>query len=236
MVKTKKKIRHIAFIMDGNGRWAKSRGLKPLDGHNKGADTVSNVINYASGLGIRYITFYAFSTENWKRPLSEVTGLLKLLGKSIEDNLQSYLDRGFRVRILGRKNKVPLGLLNKLKNAEKLSVANKKMDIIIAFNYGSRLEIADAAKQIAKDVASGKLRPSKINEKVFAKYLYQPEIPDPDLLVRTSGEFRLSNFLLWQLSYSELYFTEKLWPDFDKDDFNKAIDNYYSRERRYGGR
>jgi undecaprenyl diphosphate synthase len=236
MALSEKKLKHIAFIMDGNGRWAKSRGLKALEGHHKGSDTVSKVINYSSEAGIRYITFYAFSTENWLRPPLEVAGLMRLLGKSIDDNIQGYLERGFRVRILGRKNKIPLSLIKKLENAEKLSVNNTNMDIIIAFNYGGRAEIADAAKKIAKDVSAGVLKPSKVNEKLFSKYLYQSEVPDPDLLIRTSGEYRLSNFMLWQLSYSELYFTDTLWPDFGKDEFNNALDTFYMRERRYGAR
>jgi len=231
-----KKLKHIAFIMDGNGRWAKKRGLEAVAGHQAGTDTVIRVLNLAYDAGVEYLTFYAFSTENWKRPLIEVNGLMKILEQAIDKNMDEFIERGFRIRMLGRKNRIPLKVIRKLNNAVKKSASNKQMNIMIALNYGGRTEIADAAKRIAEKVVKGEIKTNKINEKIFSDHLYIPDVPDPDLMIRTSGECRISNFLLWQLSYSELYFTDVLWPDFNDRDFKKALDAYYSRERRYGAR
>jgi undecaprenyl diphosphate synthase len=231
-----KSLKHIAFIMDGNGRWAKQRGLEPVAGHQAGTDTVIKVMNLAQDAGVEYLTFYAFSTENWKRPLKEVNGLMKILENAIDENMDDFIERGYRIRMLGRKNRIPLKVIRKLNNAVKKSASNRQMNIMIALNYGGRTEITDAAKKIAVKVSKGELKVRNINEAIFAEHLYLPDMPDPDLMIRTSGEYRLSNFLLWQLSYSELYFTDTLWPDFGEEDFNKALDVYYARDRRYGAR
>jgi len=236
MAKNEKKLNHIAFIMDGNGRWAKERGLKAIDGHKAGEKTVRNVMDYAEEFGVKYITLYAFSTENWNRSVEEVTGLMSLLGTSIENNFEELNKKGVRIRVIGDINKIPFITRNKLKKAIKNSGNNRKCELIIALNYGGRQEIVDSTKRIAERVKSGELKVSDIDEKLFSKNLYLDDIPDPDLMVRTSGEYRISNFLLWQLSYSELYFTDCYWPDFDREEFKKAVDVFYGRERRYGGR
>lgn len=235
-LKTKKELNHIAIIMDGNGRWAKKRGLKPIEGHKAGEKTVRRVMDLAEEFGIKYITLYAFSTENWNRSVEEVTGLMSLLGSSIDHHLQELDEKGVRIRILGDISKIPILTRRKLRKAIHKTENNQRSQLIIALNYGGRTEIVDAVKGIAEKVLAGKIKPSRINEKLFAEHLYAPDIPDPDLMIRTSGEFRISNFLLWELSYSELWFTETLWPDFDREDFIQAIDAFYGRERRYGGR
>lgn len=236
MAKNDKKLNHIAFIMDGNGRWAKARGLKAIDGHKAGEKTVRNVMDYAEEFGVKYITLYAFSTENWNRSVEEVTGLMSLLGTSIENNFEELNKKGVRIRIIGDIKRIPFLTRNKLKKAIKNSENNRKCELIIALNYGGRQEIIDSTKKIAEKVKSGEIKVSDINEELFSRNLYLSEIPDPDLMVRTSGEYRISNFLLWQLSYSELYFTDCYWPDFDREEFKKAVDVFYGRERRYGGR
>lgn len=234
--KKEKKLNHIAFIMDGNGRWAKKSGLKPIEGHKAGEKTVRRVMDLAEEFGIKYVTLYAFSTENWNRPIDEVTGLMSLLGSSIDNNLKELHEKGVRIRIMGDIAKIPLPTRRKLKKAMMQTIDNTRSELIIALNYGGRTEIVDAAKNIAKKVLDGELKINKINEKVFAENLYMPDVPDPDLMVRTSGEYRISNFLLWELSYSELWFTDTLWPDFDRQEFQQAVDIFYGRERRYGGR
>ena len=235
-LKRKKELNHIAIIMDGNGRWAKQRGLKPIDGHKAGEKTVRRVMDLAEEFGIKYITLYAFSTENWNRSVEEISGLMSLLGSAIDNNLRELDEKGVRIRIMGDISKIPLLTRRKLKKAVKKTENNERSQLLIALNYGGRTEITDAAKKIASEVLEGKLKPSQINEKVFARHLYVPDVPDPDLMIRTSGEYRISNFLLWELSYSELWFTDTLWPDFDRDDFEQAVNAFYGRERRYGGR
>ena len=222
--------------MDGNGRWATRKGLEKLEGHKAGERTVRRVVDLAEEFGIEYLTLYAFSTENWKRPPGEVMGLMNLLGDSIERNLDELHEKSIRIRLIGRIEKLPAKTRRKLLAAVEKTDGNTKGNLVIALNYGGRAEIADAATKIAELAAAGKLSPSNINEKTFAKHLYAPDIPDPDLLIRTSGEYRLSNFLLWELSYSELYFTDTLWPDFGREDFEKAIASFNSRKRRFGGR
>ena len=236
MAKNDKKLNHIAFIMDGNGRWAKERGLKAIDGHKAGEKTVRNVMDYAEEFGIKYVTLYAFSTENWNRSVEEVTGLMSLLGSSIEDHFEELNKKGVRIRVIGDIAKIPFLTRNKLKKAIKNSEKNSRCELIIALNYGGRQEIIDSTKKIAERVKSGEIKVSDIDEELFSKNLYLDDVPDPDLMVRTSGEYRISNFLLWQLSYSELYFTDCYWPDFDRDEFKKSVDVFYGRERRYGGR
>lgn len=234
--KKEKKLNHIAFIMDGNGRWAKKKGLKPIEGHKAGEKTVRRVMDLAEEFGIKYVTLYAFSTENWNRPIEEITGLMSLLGSSIDSNLKELHEKGVKIRIMGDIAKIPLTTRSKLKKAVKQTADNTRSELIIALNYGGRTEIVDASREIARKVLDGELKINKINEKVFAENLYIPDVPDPDLMVRTSGEYRISNFLLWELSYSELWFTDTLWPDFDREDFQRAVDVFYGRERRYGGR
>jgi undecaprenyl diphosphate synthase len=231
-----KKLEHIAVIMDGNGRWAKERGLEHLQGHYEGAQAVRRIVELSNEFGIKYLTLYAFSTENWKRPEDEVSGLMSLLNEFIEKHLDEINDKGICVRTIGRINELPYETRTRLDDAIKKTADNKSGNLILALNYGGRAEIVDAASAVADDVLKGKLRISELDEKKFRNYLYAPDIPDPDLMIRTSGEFRLSNFLLWQLSYSEIYISDVLWPDFGRDEFLKAVENFKRRERRFGKR
>lgn len=219
--------KHIAIIMDGNGRWAKRRGLPRYFGHREGAKTVERIIDYALELNIKYLTLFAFSTENWGRPKEEVDTIMSLLVEYINKKVPDLIKRDVRLKFMGRKDELPEMILKSVEEGEEKTKHCKKMHLIIALNYSGRAEIVDAVKNILKD---GK----EINEENFKNYLYLPDIPDPDLLIRTSGEIRISNFMLWQLAYTELYFTEVLWPDFDKDEFLKALYDYQSRERRFG--
>ena len=231
-----RKIKHVAIIMDGNGRWATKRNLDKLEGHKAGEKAVRRVVDLAEEFGVEYLTLYAFSTENWKRSPKEVMGLMNLLGDSIERNLDELHEKAIRIRLMGRVARIPSHTRRKLDHAVAITAANTKGNLIIALNYGGRAEIADAAAKIAELAVAGKIKPSSISEDSFSQYLYAPDIPDPDLLIRTSGEYRLSNFLLWQLSYSELHFTDTLWPDFGRKDFQTAIESFYNRDRRFGGR
>jgi len=227
---------HIAIIMDGNGRWAKKRGLDRAEGHRAGAVAVKNLVENLKGRGIHYLTLYAFSTENWKRSKEEVDGLMELLCEFIDANLDLINEKKIRLLITGRMHGLPDNVQFKLKNAIQRTSENQDATLIFALNYGGRAEIADAAARIARDAVAGKISPDDIDEAFFSRYLYLPEVPDPDLLIRTSGELRLSNFLLWELSYSEIYVTDVLWPDFDIDELDKAIDDFQKRNRRFGGR
>lgn len=231
-----KKIEHVAIIMDGNGRWAKQRGLRHIEGHKKGADAVQRAIEAAQDFGLEYLTLYAFSTENWKRPKEEVEGLMLLLRQFIDDRLDEIHEKGVRIRTIGRLNKIPYPTRRKLIKAMEKTEGNSKGTVILALNYGGRAEIIDAVSHIAQDVKDKKIKVRNIDESLFREYLYAPDIPDPELMIRTSGEFRISNFLLWQLCYSEIYISDVLWPDFDKEEFKKALDSYCHRERRFGGR
>ena len=231
-----KKIRHIAIIMDGNKRWAKKHHVPTLKGHSEGAENVQRIMKAAKELGIEYITLYAFSTENWKRSKKEVEGLMSLLRYFIRGNLEKINREGICLRAIGNIEMLPDSTRNILLDAIEKTKNNTAGNLIIALSYGGRAEIADAAKKIASDALAGKIKTDEIDEKLFSSYLYAPEIPDPDLMIRTSGEFRISNFLLWQLSYSEIWITDTLWPDFSKEELKTAIDAFYSRKRRYGGR
>ena len=235
-VDTEKKLRHIAIIMDGNGRWAKRNGVERIDGHKAGEKTVRRVMDLAEEFDVEFLTLYAFSTENWNRSEDEVSGLMHLLATSMKSNLDEMHQKGVRIRLSGRIDGLPLLTRKVLQHAEKKTAKNSKGNLILALNYGGRAEITDAAQAIARDVKSGKIAPSDINEQLFSSYLYLPDVPDPDLLIRTSGECRLSNFLNWEIAYSEFWFTETLWPDFGREDFQKAVDIFYNRERRFGGR
>ena len=228
--------RHVAIIMDGNGRWAKQRGLERVEGHRAGAIAVKNMVNSLKQTGIKYLTLYAFSTENWKRSKEEVDALMELLAEFIEANLHLLLEKEIRLLVTGRIEGLPEKAREKLKDAIRKTSCFTEETLILALNYGGRAEIADAAKKIAQKVKNGELDPERIDEKLFAQNLYLPEVPDPDLLIRTSGELRLSNFLLWELSYAEIYVTDIYWPDFDLAELNKAIDAFQKRNRRFGGR
>lgn len=228
--------RHIAVIMDGNGRWAKQRGLPRVEGHIAGAERVREVLRYAREFGVEYMTLYAFSTENWKRSREEVDALMDLLSRFIDGYLDEMKQNNVRLLVTGRIDGLPERAANDLKRAMAETASLTGHTLILALNYGGRSEIADAAKKIAEEVRHGRLDPVKIDEQLFSRYLYLPDVPDPDLMIRTSGEFRLSNFLLWELSYAEFYVTDTYWPDFDREEFRKAIESYSKRDRRFGGR
>ncbi|QSH40388.1 isoprenyl transferase [Lentisphaerota bacterium ZTH] len=231
-----KKLRHVAIIMDGNGRWAKKRGLPHLEGHRKGAEAVQTAIETAQELGLEYLTLYAFSTENWSRPQDEVDGLMSLLEEFIEEKLDVLQEKKVRLKTVGRTEELPETTRQKLYEGIEKTAGNDRGTLVLAINYGGRAEIVDAAKKIARAAVENELKPEAIDEKVFAQYMYDPSIPDPDLMIRTSGELRLSNFLIWELSYAEFYITDILWPDFGREEFYKAADAFYGRKRRYGGR
>ena len=222
------------MIMDGNGRWAKKRGNIRLAGHRAGAETVRRVLDYCKKYGVQYLTLYAFSTENWSRPKAEVAGLMKLLSTFLREKERDLIADECRFRAIGRRDDLPDNVKKLIAKVE-ASTRNFSRQLIVCLSYGGRAEIADAATRLAADARSGKLPPGPVSEKTFASYLYAPDVPDPDLIIRTSGEFRLSNFLLWEAAYSELYVTPVLWPDFGEDDFVAALDDFASRSRRFGG-
>lgn len=226
--------RHVAVIMDGNGRWAERQGLDRVQGHRAGIEAVRATVRAAHELGVRFLTLYAFSTENWSRPKGEVDALMGLLEHYLEAELEELDRNGIRLRAIGRLDRLPEVARKKLDEALLRTRGNGEMTVVFALSYGGRTEIADAARKLARDVESGKLDPEQIDEKTFGAYLYDPEIPDPDLLIRTGGEARVSNFLLWQIAYAELHVTEVMWPDFRKTDLVTAIEDYQQRERRYG--
>lgn len=227
--------KHLAIIMDGNGRWAEKRGLPRTLGHKQGVEAVRVAVKAARDLGIEYLTLYSFSSENWNRSSEEISELFSLLRMFIRRDLADLHKNNVRIKVIGRQNKVPSDIIALLDEAQNLTNNNNGQTLIIAFNYGGRNEITDAVKNIAHQVASGKLHPDLIDSDMVAAALDTAGIPDPDLLIRTSGEIRLSNFLLWQLAYSELVFIDCLWPDFSKSDLEDAIKIYQGRNRRYGG-
>lgn len=226
---------HIAIIMDGNGRWARARGLPRAAGHRAGVEALRNAVRAAGELGIDWLTVYAFSSENWSRPKSEITDLMGLLRHFIRRDLAELHQNGVRVRIVGKRSDLDPDIEALLVEAESLTAGNEAMNLVIAFNYGSRDEIGRAARALAHDVAAGRLDPDAITGAAIADRLDTAGIPDPDLIIRTSGEQRLSNFLLWQAAYSELVFVKCNWPDFSRTDLVAAIEAYSSRERRFGG-
>jgi len=226
--------RHIAIIMDGNGRWAKSRGLPRAAGHRAGAETVREVVSACQDLGVEFLTLYAFSSENWNRPQKEIDSLMSLLERFLKSKAQEFSDKNVRLRSIGRTELLPPSCRYELDKAIEATKGNTGLTLILALSYGSREEITDAARRIVTKVQDGELSLSEIDEQHFANHLDTAQYPDPDLLIRTSGELRLSNFLLWQLSYAEFYVTQKNWPDFRKSDFLEAIDNYSRRNRRFG--
>ena len=226
---------HIAIIMDGNGRWAKKRGLPRTEGHRKGMKVVKETIKSAQELGVRYLTLYAFSTENWKRSKEEVDFLMHMCQEMISKELTFMIKNDIRFLHIGRKDGLCESLQSCIHNAERLTENNRRLSVQLAFNYGSRLEILDAIQQIAGEVSAGKLSLEGITEELVSEHLYTRRVPDPDLLIRTSGELRVSNFLLWQICYTEIYVTKKMWPDFSKRELMRSIEDYRKRSRRFGG-
>jgi len=225
---------HIAIIMDGNGRWAKSRGEMRVFGHQNGVESVRQSSTIAAELGVKYLTLYAFSTENWKRPKCEVDALMNLLVQTLNSELGTLMKNNIRLRAIGDLAHLQPDCYSQLMETMDKTSGNNRMDLILALNYSGRWEIAEAARRIAAEAAAGKIDPETINPDTFTNYLETSTIPDPELLIRTSGENRISNFLLWQIAYSELYFSPKLWPDFRRDDLLEAILDYQQRERRFG--
>lgn len=226
--------RHVAIIMDGNGRWAKARGLPRNLGHRQGVDAVREVVRNCRKLGIEYLTLYAFSSENWKRPQSEVSGLMDLLRLYIRRELDDLRRNGVRIRVIGDRTRLAPDIISLIEDAELQTRENRTLTLVIALSYGGQDEIVAACRQIAEHVAAGKLAPEQITADTLAGNLQTVGIPDPDLVIRTSGEQRLSNFLLWQTAYSELVFVDKLWPDFAAEDLAAAVGEFQRRERRYG--
>ena len=226
--------RHVAIIMDGNGRWAEAQNLPRIEGHRNGAKSVRVAIQSSIKYSIRYLTLYGFSSENWSRPHDEVADLMGLLQRYLKSEITELHQNGIRLRIIGNRDDLSSDIVMLIEDSENKTVENKKLDLIIALSYGGRNEITEAAKRLAEKVKNGIIRPNQISEKIFARQLYTPDIPDPDLLIRTSGEKRLSNFLLWQIAYSELVFIDTLWPDFSESDFLSALVEFEGRERRYG--
>lgn len=223
--------KHIAIIMDGNGRWAKEKGKLRVEGHKKGAENIEKIIDYSIKLGVKYLTVYAFSTENWKRPEAEVKALMKLFAKYLEDKKEELKKQGVKLLVTGTEENIPNKLLKKIRNTEEYLSDCNQITFNIAFNYGGRKEIVDGINKILKENRGNE----EINEEEFKKYMYRPEIPDPELVIRTSGEFRVSNFLLWEIAYSEFYVTNVYWPDFDEREYDLAIASYNKRDRRFGG-
>lgn len=226
--------KHVAIIMDGNGRWAKQKGEMRIFGHTNGVESVRESLTAAAEIGVKYLTLYAFSTENWNRPKEEVAALMDLLVKAIYDEVEELNEKGVRLETIGNTSILPTSCREALAKAKDKTKDNNKITLILALSYSSRWEIAQAVKTMAEESISGKLDVETINEDLISSYLSTSDFPDPELLIRTSGENRVSNFLMWQLAYTELYFTETLWPDFKKEHFFKAIKDYQDRERRFG--
>ncbi|MBM3243808.1 MAG: isoprenyl transferase [Candidatus Omnitrophica bacterium] len=227
--------KHVAIIMDGNGRWAKEKNLPRSYGHREGVKRVKEIVRAAAELGVSFITLFAFSSENWKRPRKEIDMLMRYLDNFLIQQVNEMHKNNIRFKVIGGGRPLPVSIQKKIHAAESKTRNNKGLTVILALNYGSRQEIVEAAKALVSDVVKGDISVSDIDVDKFNQYLYTAGLPNPDLLIRTSGEMRISNFLLWQLSYAELYFTKKFWPDFKAGDFKKAIDEYKTRERRFGG-
>lgn len=231
---------HVAVIMDGNGRWAKEKGVPRLAGHNAGMKAMKKIVDHSDKLGIKYLTVYAFSTENWKRSIEEVSGIFKLLVTWVASDLKGLIENNVKVKILGDYSALPADAIKSLEQTLEATKDNTGLQFNIALNYGGRDEITRAVKAIGKKVKDGELQPEDINDETIAAELFtgcfNADVPDPELIIRTSGELRLSNFLLWQSAYSELVFPEVYWPDFTPEEYEKAIADYQSRERRFGGR
>jgi undecaprenyl diphosphate synthase len=225
---------HLAVIMDGNGRWAKARGLPRTAGHKRGADAARRTVTAAAKMGLRYLTLYSFSSENWKRPVDEVNDLMGLLRWYLKNEVRELHKNGIRLRVVGERSRLDQEILDLIEEGEGLTRSNAQMDLIMALSYGSRQEMVAAMQDMARAVAEGRLSPEAIDERAFEQRLWTSDIPDPDLILRTSGEQRLSNFLLWQSAYSELMFVDCLWPDFGEAELTAAIEEFRRRDRRYG--
>ena len=225
---------HVAIIMDGNGRWAKQKGKPRVFGHRRGVDTVREAIRCCSEFGISHLTLFAFSSENWRRPEKEVSLLMELFISTLENEIHRMHEKGVRLRVIGDVSRFSARLQKAIKNAEALTKENQKLVLSIAANYGGRWDIVNSAKSIAAEVKAENIELAEIDESLFSTHLSTQGIPDPDLFIRTGGEYRVSNFLLWQLAYTEMYFTDVYWPDFDKSEFKKALDAFNSRQRRFG--
>lgn len=227
--------RHVAIIMDGNGRWAKERNLSRIRGHRAGVESIRAVVRYAGQIGVKYLTLYAFSVENWNRPKREVAALMKLLRRFLEKEVDELDRNDVRLRAIGRISGLPDEVQEWVRIDEERTGNNCGLNLILALNYGGRSEIIDGVRKVAVLVGKGRMRPDDVDEESFRDFLYASDIPDPDLLIRTSGEMRVSNFLLWQISYTEIWVTQKFWPDFRERDLRRAIIDYQRRERRFGG-
>lgn len=225
---------HVAIIMDGNGRWAREQSLSRLEGHKRGSEVAREIVTAASRIGISYLTLYAFSSENWRRDPNEVSGLMTLLKHYLESEAEEFHKEGVKLRVIGERELLPNTILTLVEQVEELTKANKTITLQMAISYGSRAEILHAVKQIGQKIRDHRLDPEKITEQIFEDHLYTAGIPDPDLLIRTSGEQRISNYLLWQLAYTEFLFVDKYWPDFTQEDFMKTLMTYQNRERRFG--
>lgn len=226
--------RHVAIIMDGNGRWARGRGLERIEGHRAGAEAVRRVVKACVDMGIEVLTIFAFSTENWSRPREEVDALMALLVEYFSRDLDELHDLGVRLRVIGERERLPKPVQESVERAVNRTKANSKMTLVICLSYGGRWDIVQAARRLAKRVAEGDIGPEEIDENMFSSFLETAGLPDPDLVIRTSGEMRISNFLLWQLAYSELWVTPTLWPDFEEQHLRQAVEEYSKRERRFG--
>ena len=225
---------HVAIIMDGNGRWAESRGLTRFHGHSEGAKSARTAVESAIKYKVRYLTLYSFSSENWKRPQTEINDLMGLLRSYLENEMKTLVENGIRLRVIGERADLGEDIVQLIQRCEEITSKNKTLDLFIALSYGGRYEITEAARQLAIKVKDGNIESTDINEEIFSKHLYTWGVPDPDLIIRTSGEKRVSNFLLWQLAYSELVFSDTLWPDFSENDFKKALSEFSLRDRRFG--
>ncbi len=225
---------HIALIMDGNGRWAERRNLPRIAGHKAGEESITDIVRTASGWGLGAITLFAFSTENWNRPANEVEFLMSFNRNLLNKRVDEFHARNIRIRHMGRRERIPRSTLQAIDNAVELTRENTGMTLNIAFNYGGRAEIVDAVRLLCDDISSGIVAPGDVDEERFRSYLYVPDVPDPDMLIRTAGEMRISNFCIWELAYTEIYVTDVLWPDFRGQDLADAIREYQSRERRFG--
>ncbi|MBI2707643.1 MAG: isoprenyl transferase [Proteobacteria bacterium] len=225
---------HVAIIMDGNGRWARQQSLSRLEGHKRGSDVARDIVTTAARIGVSYLTLYAFSSENWRRDPHEVSGLMALLKHYLEDEVEELHKNDARLKVIGERDLLPNTILDLVEQVEELTKSNKTITLQMAISYGSRAEIIHAARAIAEKVRDRRLDPDAITEQIFEQHLYTAGAPDPDLLIRTSGEQRISNYLLWQLAYTELVFVDKFWPEFTPEDFMNALLTYQNRERRFG--
>ncbi len=225
---------HIAIIMDGNGRWAERRGLPRIEGHRRGIETAKDIVLTARRLGVRYLTLYTFSLENWNRPPEEVDMLMNLMEIHLREEAETLMKNQIRLQVIGKRDNLPEGVRRVIEETEELTKDNSAMMLQLAISYGGRQELVDAVREIAECVKRGELKPRDIDDRVVENHLYTRGVPEPDLLIRTSGEKRISNFLLWQIAYTELYITETLWPDFTEEDLLHAIKDYQARERRFG--